>query len=62
MDVSRQGHSSFQYEPLEAIKNGLLVSGKYHGREVILETTPRVVVFSNYHPDYSKLSGDRWKV
>lgn len=60
-DVARSAILFFQYEVLEALKNGYLCTGKYSGKTWRFNPF-HVVVFSNHHPNYEKLSLDRWDV
>lgn len=61
LDVPRAALKEFNYDALEAFKNGYMTSGKYAGRAIRFNPL-RVIVFSNDHPDYGKLSADRWDV
>lgn len=59
-DIPRsQEHVS--YTAMEKIKDGLFFSGKYESGMVLMNT-PHVICFANRHPDYGKLSNDRWDV
>lgn len=58
-DVTRSDSTHFSYATLEAIKNGFVMSGKYHGIKRVFQPVP-VIVFANFAPDTSKLSADRW--
>lgn len=62
LDLPRNAESHSIYEPIEAMKNGVLNSVKYQGQEIILPCESHVVVFSNWIPDRSKASLDRWEV
>lgn len=57
---SKQG-DFIQYDFLEEIKNGYVMSGKYVS-EVKAFVPPHVVVAMNEHPDYEKLSEDRFRI
>lgn len=58
-DIPRTMENFMSYQALEEVKNGLFFSGKFHGQMVVYN--PRhVLVFSNFEPDRSKLSEDRW--
>ena len=61
LDVCRAAAHSLDYGAIECLKNGYLTSGKYAGK--CLRFKPmKLVVFSNFYPDRSKLSQDRWDV
>nr|WAE42585.1 MAG: replication associated protein [Cressdnaviricota sp.] len=49
------------WEAIESIKDGIYFSSKYES-EMRHYKTPIVVCFSNFDPDRSKLSADRWNV
>lgn len=49
------------YEAMENCKDMYFYSGKYEGGAVC-GNCPHVFVFSNFPPDTSKMSEDRWKV
>jgi len=49
------------YEAMENAKDMYFYSGKYEGGAVC-GNCPHVFVFSNFEPDYSKMSTDRWVV
>jgi len=51
-------HDYVPYVAIEAIKNGCVQ--KMYGQPPLIADTPIVLVFSNFEPDYSKLSEDRW--
>jgi len=61
INLSRQAEGAFSYASVEAIKDGLCFSGKYEGGTRLFPT-PHIVVFSNWHPDETKLSADRWDI
>lgn len=58
-DWSRDHQEQFPYGVVENFKNGYFLSTKYEVRTVYFDI-PHVVVFSNFDPDYFKLSEDRW--
>lgn len=58
IDLPRDAETHAIYEPIEAIKNGMITSIKYQGGTVTFDN-PHVVVFSNFTPNYQKLSLDR---
>lgn len=61
IDCSRQKQEFFNYEIIEEFKNGMVCKAKYDSRTVICKFC-RIVVFSNWDPDTSKLSQDRWDI
>lgn len=60
-DWSRAQEETFPYGVVENIKNGCITVSKYESR-VVFFPTPYIVVFSNFPPDQSKLSLDRWDI
>lgn len=60
-DLSRTQEQYFNYSIVENFKNGYLFSPKYESCVKNFEK-PHVIVFSNFDPDRSKLSADRWDV
>ena len=60
-DLTRANVNNFDYNTLEAVKNGYLMSGKYAGKTKRFKVKP-VVVFANCHPVSSALSKDRWTI
>ncbi|AWV57063.1 replication-associated protein [Yerba mate-associated circular DNA virus 1] len=60
-DFSRSGKEFVNYDIIEQIKDGLVVSSKYDSRTVI-HVQQHLVVFANWPPDTTKLSADRWDI
>lgn len=60
-DLPRSAEVKAIYEPLEAIKNGLITSTKYEGRTMVFKS-PHVIVFANFEPNVRALSRDRWGI
>lgn len=58
-DFARTKEDQVPWEVIENFKNGYFLSTKYEVRRVTFNV-PHVVCFSNFHPDQSKLSRDRW--
>ncbi|QMW68661.1 replication-associated protein [Crucivirus-112] len=52
---------SVDYGALESVKNGLIMSPKFHSKTLIFNK-PHVIVMSNSLPEFSKMSIDRWIV
>ena len=50
------------YELLEKIRNGRIVSFKRDSKELKFNTPNTVIVFSNKKSDVTELSKDRWKI
>lgn len=49
------------YEVMEQFKDGSFLSTKYQS-VMKMFSVPHVIVFSNFYPDESKLSADRWDI
>ncbi len=63
IDIPRSGYNNFSYKAIEALKTGMLYSGKYEGGLFVFDKPPHVVIFANEEPDLDKtLSEDRWKI
>lgn len=67
-DVSSTGaggngdaHDRTPYAVIESIKNGIVFSG-FFGAGPRIYDSPHVLCFSNFEPDQSKLSADRWDI
>jgi len=60
-DLCRQSEEFVNYGTIESFKNGMMFSPKYHSSMKVFKPA-RVVVFSNWAPDRSKLSADRWNI
>ena len=61
MNLPRTSEGKVSYAAIEAIKDGILQSGKYEGGWR-LYPPPHVVVFANWPPDLAALSEDRWTI
>jgi len=61
-NVSRTGMEYLQYRFLEDLKDRLVFSTKYQSTMKVLKVVPHVVVFANEHPNYTKMSTDRYNV
>lgn len=60
-DLSRQKQEYVNYGVIEDFKNGRIFSPKYESKTIRF-TPAKVVVFSNWDPDESMLSRDRWDI
>lgn len=59
-DIPREKKNNLSYQALESIKAGIICNTKYETFMKIMNPV-HIIVFSNFLPDYSKLSLDRWK-
>lgn len=62
MDFSRTNQDYINFEIIEKIKNGHMSSTKYDSTTINLANHPHIVLLTNQHLDYTKMSDDRWKV
>lgn len=60
LDLSRTNYDRVNWDVIERVKNGMLMSCKYEV-ECCMIDSPLLVVFANYPPDYERLSKDRWR-
>lgn len=60
-DIPRANENRCSYKSIEAIKGGMMFSSKYESGSIIFNS-PHLFVFSNFLPEMSKLSNDRWKI
>lgn len=60
-DIPRTAENYLSYAGLEEVKNGCFMSSKYEC-DVVLMNPPHMICFSNFHPDVSTMSIDRWNV
>lgn len=61
IDVPRNNGNNISYSAVECILNGMITNTKFE-TGVKVFNAPHIVIFSNYEPDESKLSMDRWKI
>jgi len=61
IDIPRTEHNACSYQAIEEIKNGMICNTKYETGSFIFNAM-HVIVFSNFMPDITKLSMDRWKI
>jgi len=61
IDVPRNNLNNVSYSAIECILNGMITNTKFE-TGVKVFNPPHVVIFSNYLPDRTKLSEDRWNI
>jgi Putative viral replication protein len=59
-DIPRGGMVHLSYRLIESLKNRRVLSTKYQSQWKLFSENVHVVVFSNEHPDMTKLSQDRY--
>lgn len=50
------------YMTLEQVKDQMIFCPKYKSTVLVLQSCPKVCVFSNIEPDTTKLTSDRWRI
>lgn len=60
-NVTRDLEDRINYSALEAVKDGLMFSGKYESRMKVFNS-PHVVIFANFEPKKTAMSKDRWDI
>lgn len=60
-NYTRSQSERINYEVLEMLKDGILMSGKYVPVQKVTKS-PHVVVFANFRPNEEMLSKDRWNI
>lgn len=60
-DLSRTCEERLNYQAIEDIKNGHVFSGKYDSKMKFF-APPKIIIFSNFYPDRSALSKERWNI
>lgn len=60
-NITRDLEERFNYSALEAVKDGLIFSGKYESKTKIFNS-PHVYVFANFEPRLDAMSKDRWNI
>lgn len=61
IDVPRNNGNKISYSSVECILNGMITNTKFE-TGVKVFNPPHIVIFSNFPPEISKLSSDRWRV
>lgn len=60
-DLPRTCYEVVNYQIIEKVKDGFVFSPKFNSHAKVFPK-PHVVVFSNFRPDLSRLSVDRWDI
>lgn len=60
-DIPRVIGNRISTSAIESLKDGIIVNTKYETGQVIIPS-PIIIIFSNYYPETSGLSKDRWKI
>lgn len=60
-DLPRTLEDHVNYGAIEAVKNGMIFSGKYESHTKFFDS-PHLYIFANFPPEEDKLSKDRWIV
>lgn len=60
LDIPRSTQN-ISYNAIEEIKNGHITNDKYETGSCLFDI-PHIIVFSNFYPDRTKLSDDRWDI
>lgn len=61
MDLSRTQQDHINYEAIEQLKNGRIMSSKYESC-IKRYNRPHFIVMANYEPEMSAMSQDRWDI
>lgn len=61
IDVPRSSGNQVSYNAVESIKSGIIINTKYETGQMIINPVS-IMIFSNFPPDISSLSKDRWKI
>lgn len=60
-NLTRTVNGRVNYEAMEQLKDGLMFSGKYESTTKVFDA-PAMVVMSNFEPDYTAMSLNRWSI
>lgn len=60
-DYPRCCEDYVSYQAIEEVKNGIFFNTKYESK-MVLFNPPHVICFSNFYPDTTKMSEDRWNI
>lgn len=59
--IPRSQEKYVSYAAIEEVKDGLFFSGKYESKQILINP-PHIFVFSNFYPETTQLSADRWVI
>lgn len=60
-NITRDLEERINYSALEAVKDGMIFSGKYESKTKIFNS-PHIYIFANFEPRLDAMSKDRWKI
>lgn len=61
LDIPRSVQNYISWSGIEEVKNGCFFSSKYECGMAVFNS-PTIICFANFHPDWNRLSLDRWKI
>lgn len=61
IDIPRTNENKVSFKAIEQFKNGMICNTKYETGMRIFNS-PHIFIFSNFHPDVTQLSADRWNI
>lgn len=62
VDIARSTKGRVNYDVIEMLKDGMMFSAKWRSHTKIRNEPAHLVVMSNFLPDKSKMSMDRWDI
>lgn len=60
-NITRDLEERFNYSAVEAVKDGMIFSGKYESTMKVFNS-PHVMIFANFQPRLDAMSLDRWHI
>jgi hypothetical protein len=60
-NITRDVEEKINYSVIEAVKDGMIFSGKYESKTKIFNS-PHVYIFANFEPRVKAMSRDRWVI
>lgn len=61
-NLTRDKEGLVQYSVFESLKDGMVFSGKYESKTKVAPKQVKLVIMSNWLPDISTMSIDRWQI